>query len=337
MKNFSKISASHYVLPSQILEDAQLFERFSEKKVKAISALSGIVKRRIAPENITALDLGAEAAKRLIESESIKKEDIDTLIFVSQTPDYKLPASAYIAHQRLGLSENCGAFDISLGCSAFPYALAVADGLIASKRAKKILLIFAETITKLIDPADRSLVPLHGDGAAAFILEPSDGTSQIGFTDLGADSSGWEYLIVPNSGARKSDSDKKYLQMNGAAVFHFSISKIPEEIKKSLQKHSAKISDYDLVLLHQANKMMLEEIYKQIDAAASQKFFFLEEIGNLSAASSPVLLAECLRQGRAKNGLNILGAAFGVGLSWGVYSIKFAPNSVNASSASTEF
>ena len=233
-----------------------------------------------------------------------------------------------------------------------PYALAVAKGLAASGQCGKILLVFGETISKLINPKDRSLVPLHGDGAAAFVLEAADDGTGVGFVELGSDSGGWRHLIVPAGGMRlrtspetsKESEDEngivcsqENLQMNGAAVFHFSISKIPEEIRKALKKHSAETGDFSLVLLHQANRMMLDQIYAQIGASPEQKFFFMEKIGNLSAASSPVLLAEALRSGRLDKGGSVLGAAFGVGLSWGVYSISFAPESVRVSRASTEF
>ena len=346
------ISATHYVLPQTVLADEELFERFGEKKIRGISKLSGIKSRRVVSADVTAVDLGAEAAKRLIETEELSRDDFDMLILVTQTSDYRLPSGAFIIHDRLGMPETCGAFDINIGCPAMPYALSVARALVVSGQCKKIMLVFAETITKLINPNDRTLVPLHGDGAAAFVLEASDTDTGIEFCDLGAESSGWKHLIVPAGGMRLPSSaetaketaaasgavcSQDDLQMNGAAIFHFSISKIPEEIKKSLAKHSRKISDYKLVLLHQANKMMVEQIYSIIGAADEQKFFFMEDIGNLSVASSPVLLAEALRQGKLAEGGRVLGAAFGVGLSWGVFSIDFAPHSVKASNASTEY
>ena len=348
----AKITASHYVLPSQRLTNEMLSERFPPKKVAGISKLSGIYERRVAPKNITSVDLGAECAKRMLESLSIETADFDMLIFASQTRDYILPASAFVIHERLGLPSSCGAFDLPLGCAAFPYAVSVANGLIASGQCKKILLIVAETLSHLIYPKDRGLVPLHGDGAASFVLEATDGDCGFEFADIGADSSGWKYLIVPDGGMRNPLSSRSFeektddsqitttdasIQMDGAAVFHFSISTVPEAIKRALEKNRADISSYKLVLLHQANKMMLDQIYGALAVAPEARFFFMEKLGNLSAASSPVLLAEALRLGKLDGGGRLLLSAFGVGLTWGTFSMNFAPNSARAADASTEF
>jgi len=353
MKKTCVITASHYVLPANELTNEDLFERFGEKKVQSISKLSGISARRVAPENVTSVDLASAAAERMLESENISRDDFDMLIFITQTPDYILPGAAFVTHERLKFPESCGAFDINLGCSAMPYGLAVANSMIVSGQCKKILLVYSDTVTKLVNPKDRSLVTLHGDGAAVFVLEASDDADTgIEFCDVKAQAAGWKHLIVPAGGARLPHSEEtakdkeddfgiicsqNNLQMNGAAVFHFSISTIPNEIKKSLEKHSKNIGDYDMVILHQANKSMVEQIYRAIGATEEQKFYFMEKVGNLSVASSPVVLAQALRQGKLDAGGYVLGAAFGVGLSWGVFSIKFKPNSVKASQASTDY
>ncbi|MBR4597594.1 MAG: hypothetical protein IKO42_04255, partial [Opitutales bacterium] len=215
----------------------------------------------------------------------------------------------------------------------------VANGMIASGQCKKILLIVADTITRLINPQDASLVPLHGDGAAAFVIEKSEGQDGVEFADLGADSSMLEALIVRDGGMRnplnESSSipapDKfgairaaKDLQMDGAAVFHFSLYKVPEQISKTLQKFDAKIGDFDKVLLHQANKTMVGQIYKMLEVPEQKQFYFVENIGNLSAASSAVLLAEALRANQIKKNSRVLISAFGVGLSWGNIAVKFS-------------
>lgn len=347
---FSKITASHYVLPSQSLTNEDLFKRFDPKKIKGISKLSGIYERRIAPKDVTSVDLGTESARRMIESCNIDKNSIDMLIFVSPTRDYILPQSAAIIHNKLSLSEHCGTFDIVMGCPALPYSLGVANGLIASGQCSKILLIIADTITKLVNPKDRGLVPLHGDGAASFIIEKSSSDDGIEFVETFTDSKNWDVLIVPAGGCRRPYDEStqiesvdesgnivspENLQMNGAAVFHFSISKIPETIKNCLEKHNFSLDRYKLVLLHQANKMMLDNIYNSIKATQEQRFFFMENVGNLSAASTPVLLAEAMRTKKISKGDNVLLSSFGVGLSWGVCSVKFG--NFIASTADVEY
>ena len=277
----------------------------------------------------------------MIEKLGIAKDSLDCLIFASQTPDYPLPATAFILHNRLGLSENCGAFDLSIGCPAFPYALSVANGMIASNQCKKILLIIADTITRLINPQDSSLIPLHGDGAAAFVIEKSEGEEGIEGVDLGAYSEMYEALIVREGGMRNplnenssiAAPDKfgavrapKDLQMDGAAVFHFSLYKVPEQISKTMQKFGLGIENIGKLLLHQANKTMVGQIYKMLEIPPEKQFYFVENIGNLSAASSAVLFVEALRRGEIRKNSRVLVSAFGVGLSWGNALIKFSEN-----------
>lgn len=349
----SKITASHYILPSGRLTNEMLSERFPPKKVAGVSKLSGIYERRVAASDITAGDMGYECARRLVESKDIDVSSFDLLIFVSSTRDYILPPTASIIHEKLNLPETCGSFDMVLGCPAFPYALSVANGMIASLQCKKILLVIADAVTKLVNPMDRGLVTLHGDGAAAFVLEPSDTSVGVDFIDLGTDSKDWRNLVVPAGGfklpksavtcqPKTDDSGATFtdenIQMNGAAVFHFSMTKIPEQISASLKRRNIGIDDIDLILLHQANKMMLEEIYRQIGIVDdSKKFFFMEKIGNLGAASTPVLLAEALRCGKIIGSMNVLLSSFGVGLSWGTALIHFKSAEKIASSAETEF
>ena len=348
----AKIVASHYVLPVQVLSNDDLAVRFDSKKIENISKLSGICERRVCPKNITAADLGCAAAERMLDSLCIDKSNFDMLIFASQTRDYILPASAFVLHDRLKMPSSCGAFDLPIGCAAFPYAMSIANGLVASGQCKKILLIISDTITHLINPKDRGLVPLHGDGAAAFVLERSEDEFGFEFAETGSDSSGWKYLIVPAGGMRIPLSSEtkiekagiggttttdENLQMNGEAVFHFSITAVPEAIRKVLAKHNAEISSYNLVLLHQANKLMLDSIYNELGVDGNRRFFFMEKIGNLSAASSPVLLAEALRAGKLDSGGRLLLSAFGVGLTWGIFSMKFPPNTKISAEASTEF
>ncbi len=351
MKTFSKISASHYVLPAKNLTNADLSSTFEEAKLRNISRVSGILERRVAPAGVTALDLGFEAARRMLEAENIAREDFDMLIFVSQTGDHILPASAYVLHEKLSLPKSCGAFDMPLGCPAMPYALTVANGLIASGQCGKILLVFADTITKLVYPKDRSLVTLHGDGAAAFTIEKSGGRNGLEFVELGVQSTGWKSLMVPAGGMRlpKSAATKKeitsdagvcttdeHLQMDGMGVFQFSTTKIPSEICAALKKHEADISDFDLVLLHQANRLITDQIYKKIGADKEQQFMFMEKVGNLSAASTPVLLARALREGRLDKGGRVLLCSFGVGLTWGTFAISFGKNSVKTSKKASD-
>ena len=335
------ISAMHYCIPSKRLTNQELAVRFGENQLKSIVKMAGIKERRVVNKGQTASDLAFWACTHLLKDRNIDPKEIDLLIFASQTHDYQIPATACVMHNRLGLAESCAAFDINLGCTSFPYSLCVADGMLHSGYARKALVINAETITSVIHPQDRGLVPLHGDAGVVSLVEPTEGSGGfIGFV-LGTDGTGYNHIIIPASGARRPrDAESKieiqdesgivrtleHLYMNGPAIFHFSVYKIPEVIKEALDKFRLSIDDFDLVLLHQANKTMVDLIYRALNVPPEKRFYYIEMVGNASGASSAMLLAEAWRQGRIKPGSKTLLAAFGVGLSWGVMGIEWPQN-----------
>jgi len=333
----SVITAMHYCVPRQRLTNDQLIARFGEKQVKSIVKMAGVRERRVVAAGETASDLAYWAAQRLLKDRGVAPEEIDLLVFASQTSDYQLPATACVLHGRLGLGEHCAAFDINLGCSSFPYGLAVVHGMVTAGLAQKALLLNADALTTVVHPLDRGLVPLHGDAAAATLVEPSNAGGIRAFL-LGTQGEGFEHLMIPASGARcprSADTRREitdesgivrtaeHLHMNGPAVFHFSVYKVPEVIRQALDKMHLTVDDLDLVLLHQANRTMVDLIYKALEVPAEKRFYFMEEVGNASGASSPMLLAEAWRQGRVRPGSRTLLAAFGVGLSWGVVVIDW--------------
>ncbi len=334
----SVITGMHYCVPSRRLTNEELIERFGERQVKSIVKMAGIEERRVVSPGETASDLAFAAAQTLLSDRGIDPRTIDLLVFASQTGDYQLPATACVLHGRLGLDEHCAAFDINLGCTSFPYALSVVHSMIVAGVAKRALLLNAEALTTVIHPLDRGLVPLHGDGAVATLVEPAgeDGGALRFF--LGTDGAGYHHLMIPASGARiprteatkqeeKDESGivrtQEHLHMNGAAIFHFSVYKVPEVIREALTRFGVTMADVDLVLLHQANRTMVQQIYRALEVPAEKQFLFMEKIGNLSGPSTPAVLAEAWRQGKLRPGSRTLLAAFGVGLSWGVVLIEW--------------
>lgn len=332
------ITAMHYCVPKKRLTNEELAQRFGEQHLKSIFKMAGIRERRVVSDGETASDLAYWAARRLINDRQLDPKEIDLLILASQTADYQVPATACVLHGRLGLSEHCAAFDIGMGCSSYPYSLSVAHSMVASGIARKALVLNAEALTPTIHPMDRALVPLFGDGAAATLLEPLSGEGGfVGFL-LGTDGSGYHHLIIPASGARmpRTDETKKetgdesgivrtqeHLHMDGPAIFFFSVYKIPNVIKLALDRFRLTLDDLDLVLLHQANKTMVDQIYRALKVPPEKRFYFMEMIGNVSGASTPILLAEAWRQGLVRPGMRILLSAFGNGLSWGVTVIEW--------------
>ncbi|MDR3671930.1 MAG: ketoacyl-ACP synthase III [Holophaga sp.] len=334
----SSITGMHYCLPTRILGNAELEQRFGAPAIASIVKMAGVLERRVVEPGITASDLACCAAQRFLAARGIDPRELDLLIFASQTGDYQLPATACVLHARLGLAETCACFDLGLGCSAFPYAIRVASAMVEAGGLRKALVVNAEAITTLIHPLDRGLVPLHGDAAVVSLVEPCPAGSGILWAELGTDGTGFEHLIVPASGARLARSEatrqavqdeagcirsQEHLHMNGPAVFHFSLHKVPEAIQAALAKHGMTLADFDLVLLHQANRTMVDMIYRILKVPEEKRFYFMEKVGNASGASTPMLLAEAWRQGRVKPGGRTLLAAFGVGLSWGILAVQW--------------
>jgi 3-oxoacyl-[acyl-carrier-protein] synthase III len=351
MSRPATIEAMHYCVPSKVLGHDELVERFGNRAIVAIEKMSGIKERRIADQSTTSVDLASFAAEQVLRSKPEWRESIDAVLFCTQTGDHIIPPSACVVHDRLGLRQDCLSTDITHGCPSFAIGLSIAKALVESGARNRVLLINADTLTKLVHPKDRSLVPLHGDGAAVTVVAASTGDGAIGSIAHGTDGAGHRFLMVPASGARTPRSaataeeqtddsgnvrTDEHLQMDGAAVFHFSLQTVPPAITAFLAEQSIDIGAYKRILFHQANKMMLDGIYDRIGATDDQRFFFLEKVGNTSAASLPMAIAQALRVGSVGSGDRMLFAAFGVGLAWGIGDLTFGPL-LDTSAAETEY
>lgn len=327
------------VLPSATLGQAELEERFGKREMASIAKMSGILSRRVVKPGQCASDLALTAAERLLRGKEFDRSQIDLLIFVSQLPDYRIPATASVLHGKLGLPQTCATFDINQACSAYPYVLAIADSMIRAGAARYALVLNADTLTRMIHPGDRSLVALHGDAACATLVGSCDAES-YGFEGfhLGTDGTGAKHLIVPAGGARRSSSveasaeavdaagcvrSAQHLFMDGPAVFHFSVYKVPEVIRAALAKFRLSLDEIDLVVLHQANKTMMDLIFKSLRVPTDKQFCCIEQMGNSSGPSTPTALAEAWRQQRIRPGSRTLLCSFGAGLSWGVAVIRW--------------
>ena len=315
-----------YYLPSNIVTNEKLVKEFPEWSVEKIAEKVGVLERRIAVEE-TATDLAILAAERLFAQNKVKKNDIDFVLFCTQSPDYKLPSSACIIQDRLGLPTTCGAFDFNLGCSGYEYGLAVAKGLIAAGVSGNVLLLTGETYNKYIHPKDKGNRTIFGDGASATVIS-TDGFARIGEFCLGTDGSGAKDLIVRTSGAKHPDKlndlsfdeggnpiSSDHLFMDGQEIFMFTLVKVPKMLKEVLSKNSLQKDDINLFVFHQANKYMLEHLRKKLKIGEDKFFVNLANVGNTVSSTIPIALCDARDNGQL-NG-NILLAGFGVGLSWG--------------------
>lgn len=291
---------------------------------------TGIKERRKSPNTVTSVDLCYVAAKKLIEDLGWDEEEVDAIIFVSQTPDYILPSSSCILQSKLGLSSNCFTLDVSLGCSGWVYGLSVLGSLMQTGQLKKGLLLAGDTITKICSPNDKSTFPLFGDAGTATAIEWKPGAYGFKF-NLKSDGKGENVIKVKDGGCRCPINDTSFsyeiidkdisrrskdLILEGMDVFSFGISKAPKSVKELLEHFDIPINDVDLFIFHQANKMMNEMIRKKLKLEESKTPYSIDYFGNTSCASIPLTLVTKENNNLETKKLVNIASGFGVGLSW---------------------
>lgn len=319
------IRAIEYCLPETVLTNDDLAQQFEDWSSEKIAKKTGIHARHICADGECASDLAATAAEKLFKRTGIGKEEIDFLLFCTQSPDYRMPPNACLLQHRLGLPTTCGALDFNLGCSGFVYGLSLADSLIKAGQARNVLLVTAETYSKYIDPLDKSVRTVFGDGAAAtLVCATEDETSTMGPFVYGTDGSGAENLIVPSGGARddlpndgsKDSGGRPRLYMNGPEVFNFTIKAVPAAVEALLTKAQKDLSAIQQVVFHQANAYMLNHLRKKIGIEKDRFYVNLTECGNTVSASIPIAVKMALAENRIKPGNTVMLVGFGVGYSW---------------------
>jgi 3-oxoacyl-[acyl-carrier-protein] synthase-3 len=282
-------------------------------------AATGVAEKRITDKTICTSDLCLKAAEQLISDLVIDKTDIEVLIFVSQTPDYKLPVTSTILQHKLGLSQACLCLDIPLGCSGYVYGLTVISSLMSTGKIKKGLLLVGDTISKEVDPNDQSTEPLFGDAGTATLLTYDENANPMLF-GLGSDGEGYESIIITNSGARCSDSEMNKLSLNGIDVFNFGTNKVPKVVNQFMDNFGLNKDLIDHFVFHQANKFMNDKIYKKLGIAVNKTSSSLKNFGNTSSATIPLTIVTEL--GGVEKNNSVLFCGFGVGLSWGTFYTK---------------
>lgn len=292
---------------------------------------TGIRSRRRAEAGITSSDLCQAAAEKLILKLGWDKSDIEALVFVSQTPDYILPATSCVLQQKLGLAKECMTLDISLGCSGWVYALSVIASLMQNGTIKKGILLAGDTITKFCSPEDKSTYPLFGDAGTATAIEYSPDSTGMKFI-FNTDGSGYETIIIREGAYRNpltaaSLEMKQFdegkcrkgidLELDGMNVFSFGITKAPKSVKQLCEHFSIDKEQVDLFTFHQANLMMNEMIRKKLKLPEDKVPYCMDEFGNTSCASIPLALVSREREMLQTEKLRHIACGFGVGLSWG--------------------
>lgn len=326
------IKAISSYLPAGELTNEQLAAEFGDVEPGVIMERTGIRVRRVAAQEEFASDLGAAAARHLFESNQVSHEEVDFLLFCTQSPDYLLPATACMVQERLGLRTTCGAIDFNQGCSGYVYGLALAKSLIETSLARNVLLITSDTYTKYINARDRSTRTLFGDGAAATLVAASDSEEDsIGPFVFGTDGRGAEKLIVPAGGLRRpvdaeaaveSEDEQgnrrsaRNLYMNGPEVFNFTLRTVPAVMEELLVKSGRALEEIDYFIPHQANKFMLERLQRRLKIPAEKFHIDLEKTGNTVSSTIPLALESARQVGKIKTGDTVALIGFGVGYSW---------------------
>lgn len=309
-------------VPERVVDNVSFRERFGDK-ANDIEKMTGVLERRWTDKETTTADLCQRAAETLLERLGWERDSVDALFFVTQTPDYRLPATACALQGRLGLARHTLAFDVNLGCSGYPYGLWLAMTAIAGGGARRVLLLVGDTITKTVDSEDRSTAMLFGDAGTATALEV-DPAGKASFI-LGTDGTGERQLIIPegayrasqpNADGAKADS----LYMDGGAIFNFTLATVPPLVAATVEHDG--IEAFDAFLFHQANAFMLRHLAKKSKLPPEKVPVNIDRFGNTSSATIPLLmttdLADRLRNAPARIGM----FGFGVGFSWGSVNIE---------------
>jgi 3-oxoacyl-[acyl-carrier-protein] synthase-3 len=319
------VGVGHHAPPA-ILSNEDL-EKVLDTTDEWITTRTGMKRRHVSAPGEATSDLAIAAARMALGRAGLQPADIDCYIVATVTPDYPFPATACIVASKLGASDKA-AFDIEIACSGFIYGLTVASSLIRSGVYKRIMLIGAETLTKIVNRNDRATAVLFGDGAGAVILEATAIDSFLS-SELGSDGSRPELLRVPAGGSRTPltasliDEGAQFMTMEGREVFKFAVTKMIEATDTALQKANLRKSDLDWLIPHQANKRIIDSAAKYLEMPEDKVIVNIHEYGNTSAASIPIALSEAVQAGKIKDGDVIVFVGFGGGLSWGAVTWRW--------------
>ena len=304
-------------LPAQVVTNDDLAERLDTSD-EWIRTRTGIRERHYAAPDEATSDLAVAAARAALADAGMTADDIDVIIVATTTPDHPVPATAPIVAARLGLT--CSAFDLNAACSGFVYGLQVGAGIAAS--GSTVLLIGAETLTRYVDPDDRSIAVLFGDGAGAVILQRESGAS-MGPFDLGTDGSEVEILWMRAGGSREpfdpiahAEASSR-MSMRGGDVYRHAVTRMTSSSQAVLEAAGITITDVDLLVGHQANQRILEAVGQRLGVPEGRSHVTVDRHGNTSAASIPLALEDARRNGVLRPGARLLLTAFGGGLTWG--------------------
>lgn len=331
------ITAMAAAVPKHIINNYHYTDHWSVEEIKQVVDKIGIFERRFADENTCSSDLCFAAAEKLITDNNINRDEIDLLVFLSQTPDYRMPASSIILQHKLQLKSSCIAFDITLGCAGFAYAVSVVYGMMQSGTIRKALILNGETRSKVYSPKDRRSAFIFGDGGIAALIECNEKFDKSYFS-LNSDGSRYDLIMIEGGGYRHMSSLETLKErvvdeygnirsmeqgfMKGGDVFNFVIREIPKDIKATLEWADMNKDTLDYIVFHQANNFINTYIAKKMKLDISKIPHTIEKYGNTSSVSVPLTIVSELKN-KLYGTKHILMSAFEVGMSWSTAILPF--------------
>ena len=328
MSTFARVAGTGSYLPEQRLTNQDLVERLAKSGLETsdewITARSGISARHFAAENELTSDLAVKAAQAALTSAGITSEDLDLIILSTSTPDHLggFPSTACVVQDKLGAHTACAAFDVQAVCAGFTYALATADAFIRCGSYKKVLVIGAETFSRILNFQDRGTCVLFGDGAGAVVLEASNEPGILA-TALHADGSQRNILCVPGRAGNGEVHGSPFMTMDGQAVFKLAVKVLEQVAHEVLEKANLKPEQIDWLVPHQANIRIMEGTAKKMGMSMDKVIVTVHEHGNTSAASIPLALDAGVRSGQIQRGQHLLLEGVGGGFAWGAVALKY--------------
>ena len=328
MSIFARVAGTGSYLPEQRLTNQDLVERLAKSGLETsdewITTRSGISARHFAAEHELTSDLAVKAAQAALSSAGITSEDLDLIILSTSTPDHLggFPSTACVVQDKLGAHTACAAFDVQAVCAGFTYALATADAFIRCGSYKKVLVIGAETFSRILDFQDRGTCVLFGDGAGAVVLEASNEPGILA-TALHADGSQRNILCVPGRAGNGAVHGSPFMTMDGQAVFKLAVKVLEQVAHEVLEKANLKPEQIDWLVPHQANIRIMEGTAKKMGMSMDKVIVTVHEHGNTSAASIPLALDAGVRSGQIQRGQHLLLEGVGGGFAWGAVALKY--------------
>lgn len=322
------IIGTGYYAPEKVVTNTDL-EKMVDTNNEWIMERTGISERRIVDDNIATSDIAVKAAQNALADAGVKPEEIELIIVATLTPDMVFPSAACVVQNKLQ-AVNAAAFDLSAACSGFVYAMSVGSQFIQSGMYKKVLVVAAESLSKITNWEDRNTCVLFGDGAGAAVLGPVEEGYGILGVELGADGSGAEFLHMPAGGSlhpatlETVKNKMHYIHMNGNEVFKFAIKIMGEAAYKALERAGLNTKDVDCLIPHQANIRIIKSAAKRLSLPMEKVFVNVNKYGNTSAASIPIALAEAVKERHFKKGDIVVLVGFGAGLTWASCVLKWS-------------